>query len=438
MGVGDRFGQQGSAQMQAFQRLLEERGVKVSPVWNKSNREHTIIGTRPETVRCEADAAARDAKWTLPYYVDADHISLKNVDAFLAASDFFTLDVADFMGESAHETEVDAFMSRHDELIGTHEIEGLAESMVLTRTASAEIVRGTLFAIRQAGLLYRHILEKKGSADFVTEVSMDETLQPQSPVTLLVILAAIAEEQIPAQTIAPKFTGRFNKGVDYTGDPAVFGREFDADACVVRYAAQRFGLPENLKLSIHSGSDKFSLYPYVAETLKTRGVGVHLKTAGTTWLEEVVGLAAAGGEGLAVAKEIYVNALPRFDELCAPYATVIDIQKERLPRISDIEAWDAERFVSELQHVQSNPRFNPDFRQFLHVSFKVAAEMGNRYLDAVKSNEAVVSRQVTDNIYERHLLPIFGCLGIKLCTKQQTKCTINHFDKAQSLINYKP
>ncbi|MEI6647927.1 MAG: tagaturonate epimerase family protein [bacterium] len=412
MGVGDRFGQQGRAQIKAFQRLLDERNVKVSPVWNKSNREHTIIGTQPETVRCEADAAARDAKWTLPYYVDADHISLKNVDAFLAASDFFTLDVADFMGVPPDWVDVADFVMRHEKLCGSHKVEGLIEPVILTRFALTEIASKTLFAIRQAGKLYRHIVEKKGSADFVTEVSMDETLQPQSPMILLVILAAIAEEKIPAQTIAPKFTGRFNKGVDYVGDPEVFGREFDADACVVRYAARRFGLPESLKLSIHSGSDKFSLYPYVAETLRTRGVGVHLKTAGTTWLEEVVGLAAAGGEGLAVAKEIYVSALPRFDELCAPYATVIDIRKERLPRISDIEAWDAEHFVSALQHVQSNPRFNPDFRQFLHVSFKVAAKMGSRYLDAVKSNEAVVSRQVTDNIYERHLLPVFGNLDV--------------------------
>ncbi len=410
MGIGDRFGHQGRAQLEAFRLLAQTKGVTVSPVWNKSNREHTIIGTWPESVRREADEAVAQAHWTQPYHVDADHIGLKNVDGFLAAADFFTLDVADFMGEAAGGAEVDDFVARHAELIGTHEIEGLAEPVVLTRPALAEIVRGTLFAVRQAGRLYRHIVEKKGSADFVTEVSMDETLLPQTPEKLLVILAAIAEERIPAQTIAPKFTGRFNKGVDYAGDPAVFGREFDADACVVRHAVRRFGLPESLKLSIHSGSDKFSLYPYVAQTLKSRGVGVHLKTAGTTWLEEVVGLAAAGGEGLQVAKEIYVRARPRLEELCAPYATVIDIRTERLPRISDVEAWEAERYVRELRHVQGDRFFNPDFRQFIHVAFKVAAELGSRYQDALTANEAVVSRHVTENIYERHLLPIFGDL----------------------------
>jgi hypothetical protein len=276
-------------------------------------------------------------------------------------------------------------------------------------------VRGTLFAIRQAGRLYRHIVEEKGTDDFVTEVSMDETLLPQTPVMLLVILAAIAEEKIPAQTIAPKFTGRFNKGVDYVGDPAVFGREFDADVCVVRYAVRQFGLPANLKLSIHSGSDKFSLYPHVARTLKARDAGVHVKTAGTTWLEEVTGLAVAGGEGLAVAKEIYARALSRFDELCGPYATVIDVKPDRLPCRDEVAAWNGGRFAAALRNVPGDAQFNPDFRQFLHVAYKVAAELGDRYLNALAANEAVVAKHVTGNLYERHLKPIFGGGGKPAC-----------------------
>jgi hypothetical protein len=411
MGVGDRFGRQGRAQLQAFERLLAKQGAAVSPVWNKSNREHGIIGTRPEAVRAEADAAVRAAGWTLPYYVDADHISLKNVDGFIDASDFFTLDVADYIGETCEEGDIYGFIARHEELIGTHRIDGLAEPVVLTRPLLAEYLRSTLFAIRQAGKLYRHILAKKGADDFVTEVSMDETAQPQTPDMLLVILAALAEEGVPAQTIAPKFTGRFNKGVDYVGDPAVFGREFDADVCVVRYAVERFGLPAALKLSVHSGSDKFSLYPHIAKTLAGRGVGVHLKTAGTTWLEEVTGLAVAGGEGLAVAKEIYARAYSRLDELCGPYASVIDVSPERLPGVEEVQAWTGGFFAAALRNVPSDSRFNPDFRQFIHVAYKVAAELGERYLSALSANEAVVARHVTENIYERHLLPVFGGLG---------------------------
>ena len=343
--------------------------------------------------------------------MDADHISLKNVDGFVEASDFFTLDVADYIGETMDEGDIYGFIARHEALLGTFEIDGLPEPVTLTRPQLAEYVRSTLFAIRQAGRLYRHIVEKKGSADFVTEISMDETVLPQTPVMLLVILAAVAEEKIPIQTIAPKFTGRFNKGVDYVGDAAVFGSEFDADVCVARYAARRFGLPENLKLSIHSGSDKFSLYPYVAQTLRTRGAGVHVKTAGTTWLEELVGLAVAGGDGLLVAKEIYARARPRIEELCGPYATVIDVSPERLPRVEDVEAWDGARFAGTLRNAPGDSRFNPDFRQFLHVAYKVAAELGGRYFDALDTHRDVVARHVTENLYERHLKPVFGDLA---------------------------
>lgn len=411
MGVGDRFGRQGRAQIEAFDLLARHQGVEVVPVWNKSNREHTIVGTAPEAVRREADAAVRESGWTRAYHVDADHIGLKNVDGFVAASDFFTLDVADYMGETMEEGEIYGFIARHADLIGEHRIEGLADPVSLSRPRLAEIVRGTLFAVRQAGRLYRHIAEKKGSLDFVTEVSMDETLTPQTPEVLLVILAEVAEERIPLQTIAPKFSGRFNKGVDYVGDPEAFGREFDADACVVRDAVRRFGLPASLKLSIHSGSDKFSLYPYVAQTLKARGVGVHVKTAGTTWLEELTGLAMAGGEGLSVAKAIYAGARSRFDELCGPYATVIDVDAARLPRVEEVEAWDGPRFAGTLRNAPGDSKFNSDFRQFLHVSYKVAAELGERYFAALEAARPVVARQVTENLYARHLKPIFGGLG---------------------------
>ena len=137
---------------------------------------------------------------------------------------------------------------------------------------------------------------------------MDETDTPQTPVELFLILAMIAREEIPAQTVAPKFTGRFNKGVDYVGDLAQFEKEFDEDLSVIAFAVREFGLPETLKLSVHSGSDKFSLYPIINRLIKKHGAGLHVKTAGTTWLEEVIGLAEAGGEGLRLAQEIYAGA----------------------------------------------------------------------------------------------------------------------------------
>ena len=407
MGIGDRFGQQGLAQLSAFKRLKDETGVEVCPVWNKSNREHTLIGTHPDSVRAEADAAVQALGWTGAYCVDADHVNFSNVDRFIGASDFFTLDVADAMGVEAEASAVEAFIAKHPSLVGSHVIQGLAEPLVLTQDALTEHLRSSLCAVREAGVLYRHIRAEKGHDDFVVEVSMDETLQPQTPERLFVMLAAIADEGIPAQTIAPKFTGRFNKGVDYVGDLSAFEREFNADVCVVRDAVTRFGLPQSLKLSVHSGSDKFSLYPIIAKALNTHQAGVHLKTAGTTWLEEIIGLAESGGDGLALAVEVYTGALEQFEALCAPYATVIDIDPRGLPSLETVRAWDGETFARALRHNPADALFNPNFRQLIHVAFKVAAQMGQRYISALRANEPVIARNVTANLYERHLTKLF-------------------------------
>jgi hypothetical protein len=236
---------------------------------------------------------------------------------------------------------------------------------------------------------------------------MDETDEPQTPPQLLVILALLAAEKIPLHTIAPKFTGRFNTGVDYVGDLAKFEQEFSDDVAVCAFAARSYGLPESLKLSVHSGSDKFSLYPIIRRTLARTGAGVHLKTAGTTWLEEVIGLAEAGGDGLALAQEIYAYALDHVAELCAPYASVIDIDRAKLPAAAEVNGWSGSRLAAAIRHVPSCPDFDPHVRQLLHVSFKVAAKQGSRYTDLLVANREIVARQVTENILDRHLKPLF-------------------------------
>ncbi len=407
LGMGDRFAHQGHAQLQA---ILQARdaGVPVHPVWNKSNREHTIIHSRPDDVRAEADAAVQAAGWTGAYYVDADHIGLKTVDGFLAASDFYTLDVADFTGKPASAESTDRFVEAMSGYTGSLTIPGLNQPLTLGTEAIRAAAGKFLLAIEEAGRIYRHIESRKGRGHFVTEVSIDETDTPQNPAELFLILAMIAREGIPAQTVAPKFTGRFNKGVDYVGDLRQFEQEFDADLAVIAYAVREFGLPETLKLSVHSGSDKFSLYPIINRLVKQHGCGLHVKTAGTTWLEEVIGLAEAGGEGLQVARDIYAGAYGRFDELTGPYATVIDVQRERLPTPESVRGWSAEQYVSALRHDPTCPGYNADFRQLIHVGFKVAAEMGTRYLDALKTHEAIIARNVTNNLFVRHLKPIFG------------------------------
>ena len=299
-------------------------------------------------------------------------------------------------------------MKRHSELVGTIHLEGAEQThRNHARRCSSNTAAKFLFAVQEAGKIYRKIESAKGKGNFIPEVSMDETDSAQTPAELLIILAAIADEGIPIQTIAPKFSGRFNKGVDYVGDVAQFAREMALDMAAIRYAVEHYGLPANLKLSVHSGSDKFSIYPAIHASMQKFSAGVHLKTAGTTWLEEIIGLAEAGGDGLALAKEIYAEAFAHSAELCAPYATVIDIDPIKLPAPEDVAHWTSEQFTSALRHDPRSPAYNPSFRQLLHVGFKIAAKMGRRYLDLLEANEAVIAKNVTENLYLRHIAPVF-------------------------------
>jgi tagaturonate epimerase len=406
IGIGDRFGHEGKAQLAACVKAREQ-GVDVTPVWNKSNREHGIIGTRPMDVRREADEAVTACGWKSAYFVDADHIGLANVDGFIEASDFFTLDVADVIGRTSSPADVEAFAAKHQDLTGALSIPGIDRVFKVDKAQLTAIASKYVNAVKEAGKIYRRVVAAKGRENFVTEVSMDETDAPQTPIDLLIILAAIAEEGVPLQTIAPKFSGRFNKGVDYYGNVEKFAVEFERDLAVVRFAVDRFGLPVDLKLSIQSGSDKFSIYESIHRSLKRFDAGLHLKTAGTTWLEELIGLALANEEGLAIAKTICLQAFDRVDELCAPYATVIEVHKDRLPSVQEVKNWNSALFARALRHDPFCAIYNPCLRQLLHVSYKIAAEMGPRFMEALESCRASIAEQVTMNLLDRHIRPLF-------------------------------
>jgi hypothetical protein len=406
IGTGDRFAHQAKAQLQACI-MASHHGVVVVPVWNKSNREHTIIGSDPTATRAAADAAVKALHWDKPYFCDADHITLQTVDRFLAPCDFYTIDVADEIGKPASAADMEDFVKRHGDLLGTVRLEGVDETFEVTHDLLRNTAGKFLSAVKKAGEVYRKIEHAKGADNFIPEVSMDETDSAQTPVELLIILTAIADEQIPIQTIAPKFSGRFNKGVDYVGNVEQFEKEIALDFAAIAYAIEHYGLPANLKPSIHSGSDKFSIYPALHATMKRFNAGVHLKTAGTTWLEELIGLAEAGGDGLALAKEIYVEAYAHREELCVPYISVIDIDPAKLPSPVEVNGWTSLQYTMALRHNPRESQYNSSFRQLLHVGFKVAAKMGTRYLDLLESNEAVVARNVTENLYKRHIAPVF-------------------------------
>jgi len=146
----------------------------------------------------------------------------------------------------------------------------------------------------------------------------------------------------------------------------------------------------------------------MAEIIKKHKKGIHVKTAGTTWLEEVIGLSIAGDDGLAVAKEIYIKALARKDELCAPYADVIDIDDSKLPTPEEVAGWIGEKFANTLRHIPGHPDYNSNLRQLIHVGYKVAAEMGEGYTGLLKKYGDVVGGCVEENIYDRHLKRLFN------------------------------
>lgn len=406
-GVGDRFSHEGKAQLAALIDAAGKYPFEFVPVWNKSNREHQIVNTEPSDTRREADDAVKALRYDKPYFVDADHINMNNVDRFIDASDFFTIDVADYIGKPANADCINKFVVRNLKYTGSLTIPGIQEPFRIDRSLLETLAGKYLFAVQEAGRIYRHISSRKGSENFVTEVSMDEVDSPQTPIEIFFILSALSQEGIPAQTIAPKFTGRFNKGVEYVGDTAQFEKEFSDDLLVIDFAIKEFNLPQGLKLSIHSGSDKFSIYPIMGRLIRRYDKGIHIKTAGTTWLEENIGLALADEKALQLAKRIAIAALGRMDELCIPYSTVIDINPDKLPTADQIASWSGEEYARALRHNRQDPLYNPDFRQLVHVSYKIAAELGDEYYSALKRNADVIAQQVKENLLDRHIARLF-------------------------------
>ena len=406
LGIGDRFGQQGNTQLKAIMEA-EKKGILITPVWNKSNREHLFTGTKPEDVRREAETAARNSGFARDFFVDADHINLQTVERFISYSDFFTIDVASFIDKMAPEDRIGHFTGLCSKYFHGISIPGLRHKLSCSEKEVRCIAEKYLYACIQAGDIYRYIKRGRDDDDFVIEVSIDEVSQSQSPLEIFLILRMLNDENIPVQTIAPKFCGRFNKGIDYSGNTGEFALEFESDLLVVSHAAAEFGLPENLKISVHSGSDKFSVYPVMNSLLAKHNKGIHLKTAGTTWLEEVIGLAESGNEALELVRTIYIKAFGMIDELCAPYSDLLSIRSGSLPTADEVGRWNGRKFASSIRHEPGNRDYNPDMRQLMHIAYKLAAQDMTHYLELARSNIDTISRGVFDNLYNRHIQKIF-------------------------------
>ncbi|WP_433983868.1 hypothetical protein RBB78_24655 [Tunturiibacter empetritectus] len=160
VGVGDRFAHQAKAQLSACL-LAAREGVEVVPVWNKSNREHLIIGSEPDDTRRAADAAVRELGWDAPYFVDADHINLNAVGRYIDPCDFFTLDVADGIGKPADPQDVARFIQSHPELVGAVAIPNVELPIKTDRHFIEGVANKFLAAIKYAGDIPRSIGRKR-------------------------------------------------------------------------------------------------------------------------------------------------------------------------------------------------------------------------------------------------------------------------------------
>lgn len=407
LGTGDRFGQEGNAQLKAIQKAKKEYGVLITPVWNKSHREHEIIGTGPQQVRQEADEAVKALDWDESYLVDADHITKDIVDSYIDCSNFFTIDVADYIGESSEPDAKKGFIEKNRDYIGELSIPGISEEFTVSETFLADWADQYLEAIKQACVIFKYIREQKKTNNAVFEISMDEVESPQTPIELFFILKTAAEQGISIHTIAPKFTGDFHKGVDYAGNINQFVKEFEQDILVITHAVKTFALPKNLKLSVHSGSDKFSLYPHIHKLMNKHDAGIHLKTSGTTWLEELIGLAKSGSEGLDMVQAIYKEAYHRYDELTQPYKPVIDIEEDNLPDPQEFLQLKGSQIASKLEHNPGHSDFDPQLRQFMHCAYKIAAEQGDEFIRLLQDNNSYIGNRVTENLFSRHIKPLF-------------------------------
>jgi hypothetical protein len=406
-GIGDRFAHQGKYLLQAFVEA-KALGLDISPVWSKSFREHKAVHTLQHSVRKEADQATKSLGWREPYFVDADHINASNVNAFIPYSDYFTIDVTNEIGIPLSLQEKSEFLKQYQEYIGLLTIPGLSEALIITTDQLLGIADKFHKATLAAAQVYQSIKCQKKDTNFIVEISMDEVDYPQSPIELLFILRMLADQKIPINAIAPKFSGSFNIGVDYQGNIPSFKKEFEEDLIVLKYAVEKFGLPPDLKLSIHNGSNKSSLYPIINHLIKKHDAGLHIKTAGATWLEELIGIAQSGIDELNFVTDISIEALERLDELIAPYSTVVNINRAKLPSAKELKKWTADDYVYAINPYQKDSRYNPDFRQLLNTAYKLAAESRDIFIPALQKNAEFIGENVKANILNRHIIPLFS------------------------------
>ena len=359
-GFGDRLGLATPGHVRA----MRSSGAGMAPIFaQQSIREMERTGRSPMEVLDDATWGVFAEGWREGFGADADHLkTAEDVDACVAAGyTFFTFDPGEYVEDRAEAADASALISGLEDLpwddledrpedlkrryldkaFGTEEYEVRFDDLSLVRAA---VKYGG--AIAHVARLYRHLEAAMGDRDFEVEVSVDETESPTTHAQHVYITGELRRLGVRWVSLAPRYVGTFEKGVDFIGDVGEFEEVFAVHAAIA--SDDSSGGP--YKLSLHSGSDKFSIYPAVA---RQAGGLVHLKTAGTSYLEA---LRTAAGLDPRFFREVYAFALDRYEEDRASYHVSASLERAVSPE--DVPDEELPALLT---------RF--DEREILHVTF---------------------------------------------------------------------
>ena len=359
-GFGDRLGLATPGHVRA----LRSAGGGLAPIFaQQSIREMDRSGRSPQEVLDDATWGVFAEGWQEGFGADADHLkTTEDIDACVAAGySFFTFDPGEYVDDGAEAAGASALRTALEDL-PWQDLEDVTADMkrrYLDRTVVADghEVRFDDLSLAQAAVkygaavahvarLYRHLRAAMGEGDFEVEVSVDETESPTTHAQHIYIATELRRLGVRWVSLAPRYVGRFEKGVDYMGDVAGFEEDIEVHAAIARTVS-----PDGpYKLSLHSGSDKFSVYP--AFVRQTRGLA-HLKTAGTSYLEALRTVAALDPD---LFREIYDFSRGRYEEDRASYHVSASLERAVQPE-----------YVPDEELPALLEQFDP--REILHVTF---------------------------------------------------------------------
>ena len=372
-GFGDRLGLATPGHIAAV------KGTKFAPIFaQQSVRENTRTGRTPQQVMDDARRAVDAAGWDAPWGADADHLkTVEDIPPFVEAGyTFYTVDPGGYVDNAADTDPPDALHQK----IGDFHWEELS-ALYLNRNGDqpwGQFAKDSLLravakygrAIRHASVMFNHLSQMKDEFDF--EVSVDETDAPTTPLEHFFIVSELTRLGVRFTSLAPRFIGRFEKGVDYIGSVDALDAELAKHAAVTAH----FG---NYKLSLHSGSDKFSVYPLL---VKHWGERLHVKTAGTSYLEALRVLAEHEPD---LFMKIYSLGRERYETDRRTYH--VSAKLEMLPKEGDL------------------PSLLDDFhaREVLHVTFGSALAQFGAQIKSALVKHADAYRVGIEKHFAKHL-----------------------------------